>query len=330
MGSYGVKLVAISGSRRWAGEAVIGANEPNADRRNAPETVARAIHACLADAQLSARALRGVTMGISGPDVIVKQIAMPLLEDDEVPQALRYEARKHLPFDPEGMIVDYQILRRSQEDKRLDLLLAAVSQQHVERHLEPLRLVGLDSQLLDAAPLALTNSVVSATETAPAVLLDMGHQASHFTLHQPDEPYFSRRLDFGGWHLTRAVAENLRIPFEEAERWKIEASEANTSLDWNAPEMRAMLDAVRAGLVDELRRSLAFYRTVAALPDELKVWVSGSSARLPGLGERLTELLALPVTVFDPLAMISHEHVEGNAQGGPQFALAYGLALRAA
>jgi len=50
--------------------------------------------------------------------------------------------------------------------------------------------------------------------------------------------------------------------------------------------------------------------------------ISGGSARLPGLAERLTELLGAPVAVFDPLG-------DGaRTRQGPQFAQAFGLALR--
>ena len=331
VGSYSVKLLAVGGQRHWVSEAPIAADDPAAEGPASPEAVARAIHTCFAQAGLSSRSLRGISTGIAGPDVIVKQIAMPLLEDDEVPQALRYEARKHLPFDPLGMIVDYQILSRSQTTRQLDLLLAAVSQQHVERHLEPFRLIGLDSQLLDATPLALTNALVrgSGSEDGAALLLDIGHQASHLTLYQSEQPYFSRRLDLGGWQLTRAIAESTHTSFEEAERWKLEAGSgiAGAAPDWNGPEMLAILEELRR-LAEEVRRSLAFYRTVGHLPQPLQLWISGSTARLPGLDQRLGEILDLKATTFDPLPGLRGERRGRETPGGPQFAQAFGLALR--
>jgi Tfp pilus assembly PilM family ATPase len=79
-----------------------------------------------------------------------------------------------------------------------------------------------------------------------------------------------------------------------------------------------------------LRRSFAFYRTMGHLPEPMKMWISGGSARLPGLSARLGELLGFPVLLFNPL----HKHGEvpdGDTVGtGPQFAQAFGLAQRGA
>jgi len=81
-------------------------------------------------------------------------------------------------------------------------------------------------------------------------------------------------------------------------------------------------------LGEELRRSFAFYRTIAKLPDTFTLRLSGGSARLAGLAERLGEIVGVPVSLFSPLDV--NERGTRVAAGGPQYAQAYGLALRAA
>ncbi len=335
VGSYGVKLVATvaNGTRAWIAEVPLRDGGPVPERPAEPEEVTRAISHCLSDAGLSPRALRGVSVGIAGPDVIVKQITMPLLDDEELPGALRFEARKHLPFDPQSMVVDWQVLSRAPSEKQMDLLLAAVSQDHLERHLAPLQRAGIDADIVDAAPLALANAVASVARVdhEPMVMLDIGHVTSHLTVHQEGAPYFSRRIDYGGHHLTRVIATAMQVPPEEAEEWKVAAgSDAPPfPVTWELPEMRAVRESLRTELMDELRRSFAFYRTFASLPEPLVLWVSGSTARLPQFGARLTELIETPVRVFDPLVNLPIERQlrpEGHA--APQFAQACGLALR--
>jgi type IV pilus assembly protein PilM len=331
VGTFSVKLLAAPGggapTRALAAESPLAASGAEPERDPSPETVAHAIGDCMSQLGLSARSFRGITMGISGGDVIVKQIALPLLDDAEVGPALKFEARKHLPFDPQGMVIDYQILGRFLSEKRLDVLLAAVSQDHLERHLAPLALLDLEADIVDATPLALTNAMAQSSEAdlgGPLLLLDIGYATSHLTLFQRSEPYFSRRLEFGGRSLTRAIAEGIHVPYEEAEEWKLALGADNPGIraDWESREMRAMLEVLQHELVEELRRSFAFYRTLGHLPDPMRLLISGGSARLPGLAERLAELLGAPVTVFDPLA-------EGSRpKQGPQFAQAFGLALR--
>ena len=336
MGSFSVKLLAaqpgVGGPRYWAAETLLPPTDTDPDRPPSAETVAKAIGECFAAAGFSPRAFRGISMGISGPDVIVKQITLPLLDDSEVGPALRFEARKHLPFDPQGMIIDFQILGRYPTERKLDILLAAVSQEHAERHMEPLRMLGADPDILDPAPLALSNAVVSRADldSNARVLLDIGNATSHLTLYQRGEPFFSRRLDFGGRRLTRAIAEGTRVPFDEAEEWKLAAGadEPGFRVDWDSPEMSAISDCLRNELVDELRRSFAFYRTQGHIPDPLKVWLSGGSARLPGLASRLSEMLGSPVLLFDPLSAIEALRRANGSVGGPQFTQAFGLSLR--
>lgn len=336
VGSFSVKLVAaqagVGGHRFWAAEVPFGATDADPERPPGPDTVARAISQCLEKAGFSARSFRGVSLGIGGPDVIVKQIALPLLDESEVGPALRFEARKHLPFDPQGMIIDFQILSRSATERRLEILLAAVSQEHADRHMAPLRMLGIEPDILDASPLALTNAVVQSADAQHAayVVLDIGNGASHLALYQRGEPFFSRRLDFGGRNLSRAIAEGTHVPFAEAEEWKLAwgADEPGLRVDWDSPEMRAVSDALRRDLVDELRRSFAFYRTQGHLPDPLRLWLSGGSARLPGLAARLSEILGSPVQLFDPIHSLETSPRVAHPVGGPQFAQAYGLVMR--
>jgi type IV pilus assembly protein PilM len=334
LGGFSVKLFAlqpgVGAVRVLATEAAYPVTA-EADGGPAPEAIAQAISACATRAGISLRSVRGITVGISGADVIVKQIQLPLMDDVEVGQALRFEARKHLPFDPQAMVIDYQVLGRYVSERRVDVLIAAVSREHLERHLAPLARLDLVADIVDAAPLALTNAAVSAAggDRGARLLLDIGHTASTLTLFQRGEPYFARRLDFGGRHLTQAIATTLQIPFEEAEEWKLAAGSDDPGfrVDWEGRELHAVHEALEDDLVDEVRRSLAFYRTLGHLPEPLQLLLSGGTARLPGIAGRLGGLLEFPVSVFDPFADLGGV-TRARVEGGPQFAQACGLALR--
>jgi type IV pilus assembly protein PilM len=335
VGSFSVKVYAPQpgGAPRYLiGESPLPVAE--GDRPIPAETVAQAIADCMSRAGLSTRALRGLTLGVSGADVIVKQISLPLLDESEVGPALRFEARKHLPFDPQTMTIDFQILGRFPSEKRLDVLLAAVSNERMQRLIAPLQLLGIEPDVVDATPLALTNAIANQNpdKREASILLDIGHRSSHLTLYQKGEPYFSRRLDFGGRSITQAISRATRVPFEEAEEWKLAAGsdEPGIRVDWNSPELQAALECLRVELVDELLRSLAFYRTLGRLPDPLRLAISGGSARLPGLAIRLSDLLGSPVALFNPLDAPGSPSAAQPSTIGPQFAQAYGLSLRAA
>jgi len=331
IGSYSVKLVTLmpGGSRLRHAEAII----PRAGTNDEPPTasiLAGLIDDCMSRTEQSPRSFRGITVAVSGPDVIVKQISLPFMDESEIPGALRFEARKHLPFDIDSMVLDHQVLGRNTSERKLDVLLATVSQARLDRALEPLRELGVEAGVVDAAPLALANALNQAAErdlvddTEVRLLLDVGHRESWLSLRHEGHPLFTRRLDWGGERLTAAVAAAAGSSFEKAEAWKVDAA---SSLAQPGPEAAAARTVVEA-LGEELRRSFAFYRTIAELPDVFTLRLSGGTARLAGLAERLGEIVGVPVSAFSPLDA-SERGARANA-GGPQYAQAYGLALRAA
>lgn len=332
IGEYSAKLVTlrhgVGGLRPCASELLVPTGT-DAD----PMALARLLGQCFERAGQSVRTLKGLTLGLSGADVIVKQIALPLMDDAEIPGALRFEARKHLPFDPQACVIDFQLLGRYPSEKRLDVLLAAAPQARLERALAPLKALGIDPDIVDAAPLAITNAVSRAVEreTEARVAIDFGHNGSWLTLYQRGAPYFARRLEFGGAAVTRAIAATLRVPFEEAEEWKLEAGadEPAIRVDPDSPEMNGLREALRA-FAEELRRTFAYYRTLAPLPDPFTLWLSGNTARLPGIAGALSAMLEIPTFVFDPLESVPADVRAGLPAGGPQFAQAFGLALRTA
>lgn len=328
IGTHSVKLVALQpgATRGRYAEASI----PRAlagDEPPAPAILAGLIDDCMTRIEESPRSFRGISIGVSGPDVIVKPVALPWMDDAEIAGALKFEARKHVPFDLSTLVLDHQVLTRHAPEKRLEVLMATVAQQRLERAIAPLRELGVEADIVDAAPLALSNALGQIqsrdVENEGHVLLDAGHRGSWLTFRHKGLPYFARRLDWGGHTLTQAIANATTGSLERAEGWKLDAG---ASLQQDAPEAVAAREAI-AKLADEVRRSLAFYGTLAPLPASVTLHVSGGSARLAGFTEVLGERLGLPTFTFSPLDTVDRG-VRIQA-GGPQYALAYGLALRA-
>lgn len=331
IGTHSVKLVTLppGGGRIRYAEAVIP-KALSGEEMPGPGILAGLIDDCMTRVEATPRGFRGIALGVSGPDVIVKQLTLPLMDEAEVGGAVRFEARKHLPFDPATLVLDHQVLSRNTTERKLEVLLATVSQLRLDRMLAPLRELGVEADIVDAAPLALSNALTHtlAREGDPEhearLLLDLGHRGSWLTLRMRGQPFFSRRLDWGGAQLSQALSGSFGGSLERADAWKLDAG---ASLAAGSQEAAAARNSVE-GLADELRRSLAYYRTFAELPANVALRITGGSARLNGLVERLGELLAVPARVFSPLDT-SERGVRIQA-GGPQFAQAYGLALRAA
>lgn len=325
LGTHSVKLVSLlPGATRGRHAEVPMPVVADGDTPSAP-AIAQCIAECMQQVGVAPRGFRGITIGVSGPDVIVKPIALPLMDEAEVAGALRFEARKHLPFDVQTLVLDHQVLARHTTDKRLDVLLATVSQQRLDRVLAPLHELGVEPAIVDAAPLALSNALTQMlprevqNEADAHVLVDLGHTSAWLTLRVKGLPFFARRLDWGGESLRLAIAGAVTDPTVDlATRF----ASGDASLAKDTPLAQAGRAAVLR-LADEIRRSLAFYGTQAALPERLMLHVCGGTARVPGLVEQLGIALGWPTRVFAPAEVGSRE-----TGRDPQFAQALGLALR--
>src|SRR5262245_61899648 len=114
LGTYSVKLVSLppGGGRPRCAEAILP--RPFAgDEAPGPALLAGLIDDCMSRVDQSPRAFRGVSVGVSGADVVVKQLGLPFMDEHEIAGALRFEAKKHLPFDVQNMVLDHQVLVRS-------------------------------------------------------------------------------------------------------------------------------------------------------------------------------------------------------------------------
>ena len=88
---------------------------------------------------------------------------------------------------------------------------------------------------------------------------------------------------------------------------------------------------VETALFTEPHNKFGEQAFVGHLSEPFNLWISGGATRLPGFADRLSELLETRVRLFDPLVLLrGEERAEASAAAGPQFAQAYGLALRTA
>lgn len=322
IGTHSVKLVSLPpGATRGRHAEVPMPIVDGADEAPSAAAIAERIAQCMQQVGVSPRGFRGITIGVSGPDVIVKQITLPLMDEAEVAGAVRFEARKHLPFDVQTLVLDHQVLARHASEKRLDVLLATVAQSHLDRVLAPLHELGVEPAIVDAAPLALSNALTqmlpreTSNEASAHMLVDLGHRSSWLSLRLKNMPFFARRIDWGGVTIAEALSHASVTGLESGARIRPSLlTDPNTAAAGRGAVLR---------LAEEIRRSLTFYRTMATLPDDLMVHVSGGTARVTGLVDQLGQSLGLRTRLFAPLEAGSRE-----AGRDPQFAQALGLALR--
>src|SRR5690554_1348921 len=91
-----------------------------------PVIVAETVKAAAEDAGLK-RA--NVVAAVGGHDVIIKKIEMDRASEADTRLLIRWEAEQHVPFDMEGVQLDFQILDPDSDSERMSVLLVAAKRE---------------------------------------------------------------------------------------------------------------------------------------------------------------------------------------------------------
>ncbi len=255
-----------------------------------------------------------VRVGIASPRVVVRQVEMPVMTRDELKSALQFQAADLIPIPIDDAVLDFAILgistpsADSGSEPTMQVLLVAAYEATVTRLVSAVEAGGLEVGAVDLIPLALTRALARpvaamAHATGGSVALDesvgaegivsFGGGVTAIAVHENGVPQFVRVLGSGGRELTDAIAVDLGIPAESAEALK--RALANPAPDEMVARARTSLDRPLSVLLDEVRSSIDYYRNQPGSAQLRRVVVTGGSAQLPGLPERLSALVGVPV-----------------------------------
>jgi len=257
-----------------------------------------------------------VRVGIASPRVIVRQVEMPVMTRQELASALQFQAADLIAINIEDAVLDFAILATQPGqsgpdgggEPTMQVLLAAAQEATIMKLVSSVEAGGLQVAAVDLIPLALTRALARPVGAmAPAagggVALDDGFGAegivsfgggvTSIAVHEAGVPRFVRVIGSGGRELTDAIAHDLDVPADTAEALK--RAVGAPSNDEMVARARAVIDRPLSVLLDEVRSSVDYYRNQPGAARLQRVVVTGGSAQLPGLPERLSALVGVHV-----------------------------------
>jgi type IV pilus assembly protein PilM len=255
-----------------------------------------------------------VRVGIASPRVVVRQVEMPVMTRDELASALQFQAADLIPIPMEEAVLDFTILGETPGsgdggEPTMQVLLAAAYDATVSRLVNAVEAGGLQVAAVDLVPLALTRALALPAPALVTVgaggelleeqgfgaegIVSFGGGVTSIAVHENGVARFVRVLGSGGRELTDAIAADLDVPFETAEALK--RALAQPTPDDMVTRARSSVDRPLSVLLDEVRSSIDYYRNQPGSARLTRVVVTGGSAQLPGLPERLSALVGVPV-----------------------------------
>ena len=230
-----------------------------------------------------------VVAALPGDAVSSRRLAFPFRDKRKLTQAVPFAVEGDLPFDLEQVVIDWEIVGGDRDEAEVAATIAPRTE--VSRVLDLLQQAGCPPRTLEAEGLALGNLAAIFELPGVRLLADLGHRKTTFCLLVEGQAVASRTVRVGGLHLTEALARDLRVDPEAAER--VKCQQGLLGRGHAPPHARAVLERIAREILllqDSLEQVTA--RAGSGRIDE--VVLCGGTAQLPGLDEFLAEHTGIP------------------------------------
>ncbi len=266
-----------------------------------------------------------VNVSISSINAIVRIFEMPLIFGDDLKSAIKWKLNNALPYAPQDIEFDYQILNKNEDNTSQEVLVGIVPSSEMKRILDIFSSVNLDPDLVDIDSLAVYHcfwSLYNNSKNKTVALFNIGAEKTSIIIVTPKQnPYFTS-LNLGGNTITRDIMKNLHTSFLNAEHIKTGShSHFNSQIDSSKKietiDTKKYYNFLKYKLSLELKRSELYFQTQHGEDQIDDIFITGGGAKSDNYWNPLKEDIIINNTKnknFDDI--------------GPFFTTALGLALR--
>lgn len=274
---------------------------------------------------------RKVVLGIAGLRAITREVDMPVLQPDELDDAVRFQADEVVPFPLDETMISSKVIAQFTDadgTRKLRVLVAAAHRELIGGFVDAVRAAGLEPVGIDLDTAALARALHDPAAGGGAeVAVSVGAGLTLVVVHQGGQLQFVRTIDLAGESVTRSIAGALDVPHVDAEKVKRELTLPGTH-DFRA---EAAVRSAVGDLVGEIHNSIRFYSSQPGRAAPSRVLVTGAGARTFSFMEQLQDGLDIPVVPASPLARVDTRRLpitpEQTAAIDATLAVPVGLAL---
>ena len=272
---------------------------------------------------------KGVSFSIPDFSTFFTAIEFPSMGKKELEDAVRYEARRHVPLPLSEVVLDWQLINRKvppekkEKEGKVRVLLVAVPREVIGQYQGAAEAAQLELFSLEAEVFSLIRALRGDLVKISA-LIEIGAQSTTVSIIEGEELKTTHSFDVSGNELTQTLSRSLEIGYEEAEVLKkIKGIKSEGSVK---EVLMPLIDLI----LTEIKRVLGNFTKEEERKVE-KLILAGGTALLPGLKEYFSKQLGKEVIIANPFKEFFYPAIleETLKEIGPTFAIATGIAKRA-
>jgi len=252
-------------------------------------------------------------------------IQLPPVDPKKLEEMVGYEAQQQIPFPIDEVIWDYHISEGENGAMEKEVGIFAVRREAISDFI--LDYEQLPLELISVGYIGLLNYVIyDLRPNRPVVVLDIGSDDTDLLIVDGKRFWF-RSLAGAGKDFTQALQEKFKLDFPKAEEMKIEGAKSE-----HAAKIFQVLQPHLRDMVNEINRSIGFYKSQAGEVKFEDLFLFGNGSKLLGLKNFLQEHLKFRVHQakgFHRLRVNREANVALLQRDFPAFASSVGVGIQA-
>ncbi len=300
------------------------------------QEIAWAIRAVIEEAKIKTR---DCVLSIPDFSSFFTNFELPPMTKEELPQAVTYEARQHIPLPLGEVTLDWQVMDGeipNHGKAKLKILLVAVPNEIIHQYREIAQLTNLQLYALEAEVFGLIRSLLPEDEKRTVCIIDIGAQSTTCSIIDKKILRVSHSFDLSGNELTEVVAKSLSLDYETAEKLKEKYGLDDILLPYSisgVPSPEKSIKEILLPLIDTILREIEKISRNFSQNDGKEIQkfiIAGGNALIPGLKEYFESYLKKEVEIANPFHNIFCPPILEKTLKtmGPAYSIAIGMALR--
>lgn len=206
--------------------------------------------------QDTAKKIKGNMVILSIPEdkIFLRILTVPLMGEEDVPEAIKWEMEGNIPISLEEVYYDWQIVEKGK--KEMKVLVAATPRRIVDSLVESFERLGLHACVLEADSMATGRSLLPKAEKDPVLVVDVGIEGTGYFVYYNGYPVFSSSGSISGQMFTDVVSKHYNLEWKKAEHYKTKTGLGSTKK--KRQEALKLYNPLLTTLVQEIEKTVSF------------------------------------------------------------------------